>query len=423
MQANLDLKTVEVTKLKQELDETRQKVNEVEAQLETAQREVKDANRERSSAVKAKVFAEQQMTSVEYEYEQHKARASRREKELVEQLENLGNDETVKILKEKLHTMTEKVNSLETQMWQDEKKHKADLDMIRANVVAEVEKNKSLSSQIISLRNIQNEYDEVSGQLVDSIQENDQLKRQREALNATITDLSKKVTDFEAQRTSQMASHKMADDLQAQLKQQGLNHATELQTLEEKHQKEMAIVENKYNDAMDDVHKLIAELDASYKETYECQLKYNDLYSDYTQLEHENNLLGNTNQQCAMTIDCLKKEMEILRSTYSALHEALAQQELDNYRLQRTICELNDTINASIMNMSASNSMMNTTQECSNNIVPRDETIASSEEPNVERDGLASQLETQSVLELVQCHCGGKAAQEQEYASMSDELK
>lgn len=359
-----------IFRLQASLDEKIEEIAKLTENVESVKQQRQDAINEQKSAVKAKEYAEQQLTSIEYEYEQHKARANRREKELVEQLTNLNNDEQIKQLKEKLQIMSERAKLLETELWQDRKKHIAEVESLNGKIVAEQEKSQNISKQINKLKTIQTDYDEVSTQLVDCIEENDKFKSQHATMNETIDTLNKKINDLEAQLANQTSADKTCNDLQAKLQTQSEDHANELQTLQDDHRKEIEhlnkdikIVEKKYSDAFADVLDLKKWNDAAQEEIAEVKANYNDLYNEYTKLEHNHSMLQNAWKQSTLTMDCVSKELDYIRDSYVKLQHSSALQELDNLKLQKTICEYNDTINGSLFNETASMSVVNITQQ------------------------------------------------------------
>lgn len=288
-----------------------------EAEIVDKTLQLKQANSERAAAIQEKVFAEQQMISIEYEYGQHKERAICREKELINELQSLNNDETVRILKEKLQTMSTKANSFETQIWQDQNKHTAELEAINRKMDAKQDEIKVLTDRLAKLNDIQKEYDEVSVQMMGYIEENDELK--------------KRCAELEKNR---------------------------LDTLE---------LKTKDDEIMD------------------VKREFNALLAEYNQLEHNNNISISAFNQARMTIDCFKKECDILRNALAEAQAILAQQELDNLKLQKSICEYNDSINFSQLN--------ETTNNNNNNNSPLIEMTVQLEKANTEREIYASKLE------------------------------
>lgn len=374
MQSNLDEKIEEVDKLNENMEILQKQLIDMASQLETAKKESENAIREKITANKAKELAEQQMTSIEYEYEQHKVRASGRETELIQQLNELGYNEENNILQEKLNTMTEKAKSLEIELWQDKKKHIAEVESINCNMTAYQEKNQNLTKQLENLKTLQNDYDELSIQLVDCIQENDKLKSQFTAMNTTIDDLNKKINDLNSQLANQLSTDRTVNDLQTNLQQLGNDHTIELEKLMENHRMEIEklkgeidMFKKKYTDAFDDVLLLKKWVDERDVEISDVKTHYNELYTDFVQAEDDKIILQNIWKQCISTVDGVAKELEILRNQYVALQVNNAQQELNNLKLQKTICDYNDsincTVNGSLYNEIASTSMVNATHQ------------------------------------------------------------
>lgn len=405
-QAELEQKLQEIDQLKEHLDETRRKVSDFESRLESAQSELKDARKEKGIALQAKVMAEQNMTSIEFEYEQHKARASRREKELVEQLESVGNDEAMKVLKEKLATATEKSNSLETQLWQASAKHSAEIESLKAKVTEEQARHERMTKLDEKLKRLQTEYDELSVQLVDSIQENDQLKEKNKDLEAIVEKLNEKIGNVNKENADmkiQLSAPSVNDQLEADLQNKNQTHLLEMQALEEKHRKEIDVLKEQQTSQLANIQKLeqtiaeqldeINKLEKYYRESVEnltqkhstliheleqdmvdqkdeifnIKTEHDELLAHCNNLEHTNTLLENAWTQARMTVDLVMKETELLRKGYNDLKMSIAVQELEHLKLQRTMSEYDDTVNFSVLNETASNSLTNNTPSVCNN--------------------------------------------------------
>lgn len=402
MQAELEEKSNKITELNEQLKEAYQQMSDFEKKIESAQQEVKDAMKERGLAVKAKILAEQNMTSIEFEYEQHKSRATRREKELVEQLERVGNDEVLKLLKEKLANMTEKANSLETEMWQEAQKHNIEIENLIATISKEQEKLGHVTKQAEKLKNLQNEYDEVSSQLVDSIQENDQLKNQCKELKTSVETLNEKISELNIEISElkvQLSSASVNGELEVDLQEKNKALLLEIQELGEKHVKEIQAMKEQEASLLAKIQKLeksianhsigIDKLEKNHRKETQSQLsliqelqqdiaeqkdeilnikiEHDDLLAYCNNLEHTNTLLGNACTQARMTVDLIMKETEILRKGYNDLKMSTAVQELEHLKLQRTISEYDDTNNFSVFNETVSNSVANNTQSICNN--------------------------------------------------------
>lgn len=403
--AELEEKLKEIDQLKEHLDETRRKVSDFESKLELAQSELKDARKENSLALQAKSMAEQNMTSIEFEYQQHKSRASRREKELVEQLESVGNDETVKVFKEKLANMTEMANSLETQLWQASAKHKADVESLSAKVTEEQVKLERMTKLAEKLKKLQSEYDEVSLQLVDSIQENDQLKKKYKDLETIVGNLNEKIENLNKENSDlkiQLSAESFNVQHEADFHNKNQTHLLEMQTLEENHRKEIDVLEKQHASQLANIQKLeqtIAEqldkmnkLEKNHRENVEnltqkhstliheleqdivdqkveifnIKTEHDELLAHCNNLEHTNTLLENAWTQARMTVDLVMKETELLRKGYNDLKMSIAVQELEHLKLQRTMSEYDDTVNFSVLNETASNSLTNNTPSVCN---------------------------------------------------------
>lgn len=298
-----------------------------EAEVAASKLQSKQAASERAAAVEAKELAEQKMVSIEYEFEQHKERAIRREKELVDELSSLNNDDAVRSLKEKLQTMSDRANSFETQLWQNQNKRDAELEAINQKMVAKENDIKALNDRLAKIEGLQKEYDELSTQLMGYVEENDELKELCARQNA---ELDKNRLD-------------------------------------------------------------IIELQKSADEIVDVKAQFDTLLSDYNQLEHNNNISTSAFNQARLTIDCFKKECDILRNALVEAQAILAQQELANLKLQKSICEYNDTLNASQLN-ETTNIMLPGSNNNNNNGPLMTELTGELEKASAERDGYASKL-------------------------------
>lgn len=426
MQEEIDVKSAEIAALNGQMNETRQKLSDLESRLKLAQSELEVAKKEKNMSVQAKVFAEQNMTSIEYEYEQHVARASRREKELIEQLENVANDNAMKVLKEKLATMTEKLSSLETQSWQDAQKHKSEIENLNA-------KYNRAAKQIDELKVIQQDYDEVSSQLVDAIQENDEHKKKQEGMKATIDSLTIEINNLkshiamattnddkeqsqvnvseiqkledkyrmefeslEKQQTSKLAEIQKLEEIIA-------NHKTEMHELKENHHKEIEQFKQQQTDQTTVIQELEQIIVEQKQEIADCKMEYKELLAYTENIEHSNTLLENVCNQSRMTVEFIVKEAEVLRNGYNQLRKSSYEQDLEQLKLHKTISEFDETVNFSLFNDTASYSVANITQNNFNNTQSiangkdndskLNDLVAQLQKTNAEREHYASQLD------------------------------
>lgn len=404
-QDDAEQKSLEISALYKQLEEVKTKMTDIEKELDSARRETADAKKERIVAVKAKELAEQQMVSVEYEYEQHKVRASRREQELIEQLNSLADNDEAQKLKERLKAITEKANALETQLWQNEKKYQTDFDSLKEKICQEKLNCKNADEQIDKLKGLQNEYDEVSMQLVDSIQENDVLKRKCTDLQETVDKLNGQIDGLKSELNSESQKIPIADEFEAKMQQQNEAHASEVQKLKAEYRTEIESLTKQ----LDERSKLIEEsqecIDCLRSEIEDVKAVHDDVLENYMQTQHKNTLLENACSQCRLTLDFVTKEMEVLRQAYNTLRMSQAEQELEHLKLQKTICEYDETINGSVFNDTASISVVNnTTQLNSNNTMnlnhsektdaASNELLVELQKSNEERDNYASQLDS-----------------------------
>lgn len=418
IQVDLDQKTSEIVGLNGQLEELRAKTSTMQSELETAQRESNEAKKERIQAVKAKALAEQQMVSIEYEYEQYKLRACRREKELVEQLNGLNENNEIKPLQEKLKAITEKAQQLETQLWQSEKNYQTEIDQLKASVHNEKLSASNAFDQLDKMKVLQNEYDEVSMQLVDSIQENDQLKMKCSTLEENLAKLNEQIDGLKSQLTNESKKASEVSGLEVELKErfeakslefkmQYETQATEFERKMEAHDLEMEKCRSQVDlltKQLNERSKLIEEseecIEALRSEILEIKSEHDQVLEDYVQIVHRNTLLENSGSQCRMTIDCLTREMDVLRQGYTALKMSQAEQELEHLKMHKTICQYDETINGSVFNDTVS-VVNNTNQFNSNNTMnlthcDKKDTGAAAElqKANEERDRYATQLDS-----------------------------
>lgn len=414
IQVDLDQKTSEIVGLNGQLEELRAKTSAMQSELETAQRESNDAKKERIQAVKAKALAEQQMVSIEYEYEQYKLRASRREKELVEQLNGLNENNEIKPLQDKLKAITEKAQQLETQLWQSEKNYQSEIGQLKATVYNEKLSARNAFDQLEKMKALQNEYDEVSMQLVDSIQENDQLKIKCSTLEENMAKLNEQIDGLKSQLTNESKKASEVSGLEVELKQrfeaQSLKYETQATEFEQKMEDRDSEME-KYRSQVDLLTKQLNERSKLIEESEECmealrneileiKSQHDQVLEDYVQIVHRNTLLENSGSQCRMTIDCLSREMDVLRQGYTALKMSQAEQELEHLKMHKTICQYDETINGSVFNDTVS--VINSTNQLNSNSTmnfthcDKKDTGAAAElqKANEERDKYATQLDS-----------------------------
>lgn len=182
-------------KLEAELKESR------EYRTATEQR-MKKIEAEKSEAAKAKTLAECNYSSIEFEYEQYKIISKARERELVAQIDEKTYENQIKLLNAKITELSNSRNQLEVSVWDSGSKLKTAI--IQSNekdkeIERLTEENSTLKSQIFDnqkyaciaaeLKKLQSEYDELSNQLMDRIQGNDDAVKQHAAIVADLTKL------------------------------------------------------------------------------------------------------------------------------------------------------------------------------------------------------------------------------------------
>lgn len=175
-----------------------QRIAELEGIIEANSRDeqLKNALVDREKAEKAKIEAENILTSVEYQHELSVARAAKREAELVKSLDEARDEsqfEKVKELEEKLRKADETIFNLQSSSPPTAEQNNIAVPDDR---LAELEKcleeanndRKKLELSLQEKRNevsrIMVEYDELSTQLMDSIQDNEILSKKLKQLEA-----------------------------------------------------------------------------------------------------------------------------------------------------------------------------------------------------------------------------------------------
>lgn len=317
MEDEVAQKTLEIEKLNQQLLEAKQQISDVQSKLDTANREVKEAKADQLRAAEQEKIAVQNHAGIEYTFEQHKLRAERREKELIDQIDNAGNDGETKKLKQKLTEMTKKVDELQTHIVQDERKQLDTIKELEKKLSVEKETSARCLNELEKMKEIQAEYDSVSLQLVDFIQDNDRLQGDVTKLNSQLTELESAIAEQKKEISEQ-------------------------------------------NKKISEQEK---EIVAQNKEISQLKAEHDELLTEYMQLDHNNNLANNYSAQCRLVMESLQPEMNIIRTAFKSLEMEQAKQELENLKLQKTITEFDDSmINTGYFNDTASVSMADQTR-------------------------------------------------------------
>lgn len=174
LESQLKEKIDDYNKLLEEMNAIKNENQQCNDRVDSMEKELKMANESKDIAI-------QNLVSSEFEYEQHMQRLQKRVNELVEQLDNSRSDAVVTELKDKIKTLSDKVTSLETELLHIDGNHKQEIDLIISEKLLIDDKCAELNSKLLKYEKIQEEYDQVSEQLVDCIQENDQHKKEIDA--------------------------------------------------------------------------------------------------------------------------------------------------------------------------------------------------------------------------------------------------
>lgn len=189
---------IAILEVKIEELEEKLKQNAIDAQVQTAKNE-------KEKALKEKTAADNILASVEYEYEQFKVKSKKRETELIQSLDEARDESKTEVMAEKIKSLEEQLMKAETVVLSLQSSPKpvdimAGGDSIVVNniKIAELETklreaNEAREKLQVALKDkrdeatrINSEYDEVSTQLMDQIQENELLQKKCEETESMI---------------------------------------------------------------------------------------------------------------------------------------------------------------------------------------------------------------------------------------------
>lgn len=105
---------------KEKFEESSELVAKLEKQLEIAKQSIQSLESKLATEIKSKELAECNFNSKEYEYEQNILKWKRREKELVEQVDEKATENTIKSLNQRIESLVKRQKELETQLWESE---------------------------------------------------------------------------------------------------------------------------------------------------------------------------------------------------------------------------------------------------------------------------------------------------------------
>lgn len=362
MEKQIEEKDCEIKILNDRMNNLSENNQKFVEQFEAMKREIQEINN-------AKRVAEQNLTSVQFEYEQHKSRSMRRENELVEQLESLRLNDALGEMKTKNKTLVDRITCLETDIWQMEKTHKAEIEQLTSERLLIDEKCNKQVSELMKYGKLQEEYDNVSERIVDCVLENDALKLSCDQQTNIISDLNLRIAELQNQlkhhiaislaqesekheiiklrsevekmKTELIEKNELSDSLiglKSELKEQKERYEIEFRKLKEKHQQDII-------DSQNHCKTVEKELAKQKNILSTITLEREDLAKYCDELYHENNLLNNSNENCRLTVQFISKELEVLRRTYSDLQMKVAEEELGHLKLQKTFYEFNESSN------------------------------------------------------------------------------
>lgn len=316
----LNLNEKELAKAKEQMQKTKLNNIELIEKFKVMDKELREAKR-------LKEVAEQHANSIEYEFEQQKKRFDIREKDLIAQIDDSTPQDTIKLLNEKNRIISEKSAELENQLWLMNEKFTNEMNV----------KNLELESAIKLQTKLQTEYDDLSNQLMDVIEENDKLKSNVpmpsaiDELKQTIVNLKNKL---QIEEESKEKLQKQNESIECESEKLKNLHAQSTEKLAEKQNK---------------IEKKEIEIESLRKELNSIESEQKELQAYCSQLSHENNLLENAYGQCRIIVQSISNELEILRVSYTELSMSVAEQELDHLKLQKTICDSDETYNFSTL--------------------------------------------------------------------------
>lgn len=170
------------------MEQLQQKNVDMMARFKAMEVEVRDANTQRD-------LANQHYVSIDFEFGEHKKRFQRREQELVAQIAESNSVDECGGLKEKIKLLTEKGTALESQLWQSESKYRTEIDELEIKLTTAIARCNSLDTLKEQHEKLQREYNEISDQVMDYINELDQLKNAQ----SSHTKLEERVAELQKQ--------------------------------------------------------------------------------------------------------------------------------------------------------------------------------------------------------------------------------
>lgn len=346
-----------------EIDNLKSKMEKSLDDRKQFQAKMKQLEAETAVYKKEKEIAESNYAGIDYEYKQYKIRSKEREQELIEQADDNKSNDLVAQLKAKIKEMTEAQHSVEARFWDAEKNMELEHKKQLQEYSQLTEEHKMLIEKFdrnqIELTQLRNEYDELSTQMMDQIQENENLASASKGsaqLQETIAELKTKLMEVEE---SYEAEQKALLTVKIQMRETDksrthlLNEYKRMRqmfdvvciTLNHNLNKPETQLNGNKTKANDDEDCFIASADENRpispeeeKESSYCERLLRD------NIDFDN--ICNINR---ITAGFALNELEILRHAFSDLKIFIAQQEIDNLKLHKTICDeelIDRTMNA-----------------------------------------------------------------------------
>lgn len=217
---NFANETIAASELK--IEELKRTLLEMESNVE-----LQNAKADCDKALKDKAIAESILTSIQYEHELFRVITKKREGELIQSLDEARDESKAEAAAEKISSLEEQLKKSEElnfklQSQVSEAANKPDLlaggDMNLANRIAELEMSLKLADEErekanLALKEKRNEvskimveYDEISTQLIDSIQENEKLTKQVEKLGEVTPKVDADLVDLNLKEIETLSS-------------------------------------------------------------------------------------------------------------------------------------------------------------------------------------------------------------------------
>lgn len=141
------------------------RILELENQLRTTQNDVVVLTQRNSQleidwaeANKLRELAECNLTGVEYEYEQYKSKSKVREKELIDQINGMANDDQMHTMQSRIKELSVKLKDLETEKWKQESSVEKSLISEKEINVQLKQKNEKLEAEVNKTKKIMEDY-------------------------------------------------------------------------------------------------------------------------------------------------------------------------------------------------------------------------------------------------------------------------